>query len=335
MRETTAYEVYADSRKTDRAGWLRLRRSGIGGSDAGAIMGVSPYRGPWSVWADKRGYESADDDSEAMRQGRDLEEYVARRFAGKTGRKVRREYGMLRSREHPCMVANLDRRVRGLKAGLECKTSKDIYMKRWSNGDMPTEYYCQCLHYMAVTGWRTWYLCVVIYGTATLVYKISRGPRKEEKGVDFYIDNVQDEIDELIRREEAFWADYIEGGNVPPPDGLAATTEALGRVYGREEDVYVESTYEDDLAVEQLIDMRREKRELERKIRECENRVKASMKEAAEMRASAALVTWKTQKRTTISAKKLKEEYPDIDLSRVQETSETRRFCVREEEEYE
>ena len=327
------YEKYADSRHMTREEWLKARRSGIGGSDAGAIMGVSPYRGPFAVWADKHGYESGDMDSEAMRQGRDLEDYVAKRFAEKTGRKVLREHGMLRSKAHPCMVANIDRKIASLKAGLECKTSKDLYMKRWRDGDLPMEYYCQCLHYMAVTGWRPWYLCAVIHGTPVLVYTISRGPRKEERGVDYYIDNVQDEIDALVEAEEAFWRDYVDGGQTPPPDGLTATTEALGRVYSRSEEMCVESTYEDDVAVERLIELKREKRRIEREIREAENGIKGSMKEAQELRASAALVTWKPQKRRTISVKKLKEAYPDIDISRVQEESETRRFSVWTEDE--
>ncbi len=329
MRE---YGVYADSRKVDRQEWLRLRRSGIGGSDAGAIMGVNPHKGPFSVWADKRGYGSADEDSEAARQGRDLEEYVARRFAEKTGRKVKREYGMLRSNAHPCMVANIDRRIRGIKAGLECKTSKDIYLKRWRGGDMPMEYYCQCLHYMAVTGWRTWYLCVVIYGTDVLVYKISRGQRKEEKGVDYYINEVQDDIDALTEAEEGFWREYIEGTETPPPDGLTATAEALGRIYSESESVTVDSLAEDDWLIEELIGLKAQRKKLEEQIRKAENGLKARMQEAEEMRSPIALVTWKPQRRKTISQKKLMEAYPDIDLGRVQETNETRRFCVWTEE---
>ena len=93
------YTVYADSRNLSHEEWLELRKQGIGGSDAGAIMGVHPYKGAFGVWADKKGYSEAVEDNEAMRQGRDLEDYVARRFAEKTGLTVRREYGMMRSRE--------------------------------------------------------------------------------------------------------------------------------------------------------------------------------------------------------------------------------------------
>ena len=86
-----SYTVYADVRELTHDQWLENRKSGIGGSDAGAIMGVNPYRGAYSVWADKLGKTDPVDDNEALRQGRDFEDYVARRFAAKTGLRVRRE----------------------------------------------------------------------------------------------------------------------------------------------------------------------------------------------------------------------------------------------------
>ena len=84
-----SYHAIADTRAITHDEWLALRRTGIGGSDAGAIMGVSPYKGAYSVWADKIGKLPPIEDNEAMRQGRDLEDYVARRFAEKTGLRVR------------------------------------------------------------------------------------------------------------------------------------------------------------------------------------------------------------------------------------------------------
>lgn len=336
MMTERAYTVYADSRRMSREEWLCRRREGIGGSDAGAILGVSPYKGPFAVWSEKMGNADTMEDSEAMRQGRDLEDYVARRFVEKTGRKVLREYGMLRSNAHPCMVANIDRKLRGVKAGLECKTSKDLYMKRWHGDEMPMEYYCQCLHYLAVTGWRTWYLCVVIYGTAVKVYKISRGVGRREKGVDEYIDNVQDDIDALVEREEAFWTEYIEGHNMPPVDGLKATGEALGRMYADSEDVAIDSDVDDEWAIDEVIRLKDEKRSIEKRIREAENRLKAKMATAEELRSTAALVTWKPQKRRTISAAKIRELYPEVDLKKIKEETSTRRFSVRtEDEDYE
>ena len=63
-----------------REEWLTLRKTGIGGSDAGAICGLNPYSSPMKVYQDKTQGETEEADNESMRQGRDLEDYVARRF---------------------------------------------------------------------------------------------------------------------------------------------------------------------------------------------------------------------------------------------------------------
>lgn len=314
------YVVYADARNLSHEEWLELRKQGIGGSDAGAIMGVHPYKGMFGVWADKKGYGEAVEDNEAMRQGRDLEDYVARRFSEKTGLTVRREYGMMRSRNHPFMLANIDRRIKGKRAGLECKTSRDIYMKRYRNGEFPMEYYCQCLHYMAVTGWDAWYLAVLVYGTDLLIFKICR-------------EEAQDDINQLVEAEEAFWTRYMEDGRTPPPDDLPATGRVLDGMWMGETGGSMDATVTQDATIDELIALRAEKRALEKRITGIENRLKAEMEEVTELRGTGGLVTWKPQTQKRISEKRLKELYPAVDVSKIKDEVQMRRFCVRTEEE--
>ena len=57
--------------------WLRYRKCGITGTDAGAILGLNPYRSAFQVYYDKISDTIENIDNEAMRQGRDLEDYVA------------------------------------------------------------------------------------------------------------------------------------------------------------------------------------------------------------------------------------------------------------------
>ena len=147
-----------------REEWLQLRKSGIGGSDAGAICGLNPYASPMSVYRDKTTEDLSDMDSETMRQGRDLEDYVARRFMEATGLKVRRSNMMYRSEEHPFMIADVDRLIVGEDAGLECKTASAYNADKWKDGEVPLHYLMQCCHYMAVTGRSAWYIAVLIYG---------------------------------------------------------------------------------------------------------------------------------------------------------------------------
>ena len=92
--------------------WLALRKTGIGGSDAGSICGVNPFGSPMKVYYDKTSSRIEELDNEAVRQGHDLENYVAQRFMEATGLKVRRSNFMYQSIENPFMIADIDRLVR-------------------------------------------------------------------------------------------------------------------------------------------------------------------------------------------------------------------------------
>lgn len=313
-----SYDTIADTRTLTHDEWLALRRTGIGGSDAGAIMGVSPYKGAFSVWADKMGKLPPIEDNEAMRQGRDLEDYVARRFAEASGLRVRHEYSMLRSVEHPCMLADIDRRIIGERAGLECKTSRDITMARYRNGDYPMEYYCQCLHYLAVTGWDCWYLAVLVYGTDLLIYKICR-------------DEVLDDIEALIKAEEAFWYSHVVLDQPPAPDALDSTAAALGSVYPCEDGTTVCADQDADQALTELAALKAQRRALDRQITERENQIKAAMGEAEVLAGTSVSATWRSSERTTISKEKLLKAYPNINMDAITERNVQRRFAIKED----
>ena len=313
-----SYNTIADTRTLTHDEWLALRRTGIGGSDAGAIMGVSPYKGAFSVWADKQGKLPPLEDNEAMRQGRDLEDYVARRFAEASGLRVRHEYSMLRSVEHPCMLADIDRRIIGEHAGLECKTSRDITMARYRNGEYPMEYYCQCLHYLAVTGWDCWYLAVLVYGTDLLIYKICR-------------DEVMDDIEALIKAEEAFWDNHMVLDVPPAPDALDSTAAALGSVYPHEDGTTVCADQDTDQALTDLAALKAQKRALDRQITERENQIKAAMGEAEVIAGTSVSATWRSSERTTISKTKLLKAYPNINMDAITDRNIQRRFAIKED----
>ena len=69
-----------------REDWLEYRRKGLGGSDASTVCGLNPYSCKLTLWADKTGRLPEKEDSEAMRTGRDLEQYVALGFEEATGK---------------------------------------------------------------------------------------------------------------------------------------------------------------------------------------------------------------------------------------------------------
>ena len=154
--------------------WLRYRKKGIGGSDAGAVCGLNPYRSAIEVYFDKTTDEVEEIDNEAMRQGREFEDYVARRFMEATGKKVRRANAMFYDEQYPFMLADVDRMVVGENAGLECKTASPFMADKWKGEEIPLSYQIQCYHYMSVCNADAWYIAVLIYGKEFKFYKLER-----------------------------------------------------------------------------------------------------------------------------------------------------------------
>ena len=105
---------------------------------------MNPYVSSIEVYLNKIGETPETADNEAMRQGRDMEDYVARRFSEKTGLKVWRSHQLYRSKEHPFMFADVDRMVVGEDAGLECKTVSAYGADKWKDGQIPVHYLLQC-----------------------------------------------------------------------------------------------------------------------------------------------------------------------------------------------
>lgn len=296
-----------------RDDWLLKRKNGIGGSDAGAICGLNPYISPMKVYLDKTTDSIEDTDNEAMRQGRDLEEYVAERFAEETGKKVRRTSFMYVNKEYPFMFANVDRMIAGENAGLECKTASAYSASQWENGNVPPHYIIQCNHYMAVTGADRWYLAVVILGKAFRYICLERD------------ENV---ISNLIHIEETFWKNNVLQGTPPEPDGSEASEKFLKSLYdkattGKE---LVLSGYDQELKrhdelVELIGRLEKEKKTIEEKI-------KLSMEDAETAYTDQYIISWKQYDQERLDSNKLKAENPDIYEHFLKKIT-TRRFVIK------
>lgn len=199
-----------------RADWLRARRQGITGTDAGAITGMNPYVSAFQVYQDKLSTDIQEIDNEAMRQGRDLEEYVASRFMEATGFKVRRANAIFQNEAHPIMLADFDRLIVGQKAGLECKTVSPYSADKWKDGAIPLHYQMQVQHYLAVSGFDCWYIAAMIFGKEFIIRKIERD---------------EELIQYLITIEERFWKEHILGHVMPEPDGSSNCSEEIAKLY--------------------------------------------------------------------------------------------------------
>lgn len=296
-----------------REEWLKIRKTGIGGSDAGAVCGLNPFSSPMKVFADKTNDEIQEIDSEALRQGNDLEDYVARRFMEAAGLKVRRSNFMYRSMEHPCMIADVDRLVIGEDAGLECKTAGAYSADKWKGGEVPLHYIMQCLHYMAVTGKRAWYIAAVILGSGFVYHKIT------------WDDEL---IARLIETEENFWGNYVAKGIIPPPDGSKACDEVLDRYFHTSRKAGAIALVGFDEKLDRRAEILSQITELQKEQSQIEQEVKLYMQDNELAASGRYKVTWSSVETTRLDTKKMKEEQPGLyqDYAKV---STSRRFQVR------
>lgn len=299
-----------------REEWLENRMKGIGGSDAGAILGFNQYKSPYYLWCEKTGRITPKPDNESMRQGRDLEDYVARRWMEATGKKVHKSGFSYQSKEHPYMLANVDRLVVGENAGLECKTANALTRTRYDKGDIPASYYAQCMHYMAVTGMDKWYIAVLVLGKEFYFFEVERN---------------EEEIEALIQQEHKFW-NYVKTDQEPPVDGTDSTSEALNQVFHPSDDVG--SVIISDELTSLLLEIKAKQKELQVMQKEYENQIKDIMGDAVYAYSNHANITWKESTSARFDTSRFKKENPDI-YNRYLKKSTTRRFLIKEMKEEE
>ena len=192
-----------------REEWLAERKSGIGGSDAAAVLGFSPWATPVNVWLDKTGRAEPKEETEAMRIGTELEDFVARRYCQETGRTVQRFNKMIHK---GCLLGNFDRLVvpDGEKVAshmgevrtnrlLECKTSS----REW-DGVAPIYYEIQVFHYMGLEP-RLQYADIACLFLNRKHFEIFGVKRDDEV------------INAMQEKLTAWWEEYVVGNKMPPP----------------------------------------------------------------------------------------------------------------------
>jgi putative phage-type endonuclease len=299
-----------------RAEWLQARRKGIGGSDAAAICGVNPWRGPLSVYLSKIGEAPDADANEAMEWGTELEDTIAKVFSRRTQQKVKRCNMILQHNDYDFMLANVDRFTLDDEEGewgvLEVKNVGEYRREDWADGAVPEYYEIQGQHYMAVTGANYVWFAPLIGGNKMQPVKVMRNERA---------------ITSLIKIERDFWH-LVETRTPPPIDDSVEATKVLKALYPRSEKT---SVVLDSKLVENLRRLRDQKSDLERELRGLENQIKLQMAEAEEAYIPGAekpVITWKGGTVPIFQEKLFKAEHPELAQKYMKETS-TRRFLPK------
>lgn len=322
MTDTLVHEpiVYADISALDivnneehREEWLALRRNGIGGSEAAAIVGVDPWSTAFEVYWDKKGRVAAKETTRHMEWGHRLEDSIRRWFADKTGLPVVHEKIMYQHPEHSFMLANMDGLV-GDDAILECKNTDWRNEDDWADGP-PLHYTLQTNHYLAVSGRRRAYVAVLIGGN---------DPRY------FVIERDEELIGMLIDAERDFWENNVLADVEPPVTARVSDKELLGGLWVPQPDSEILLPPEH---VEHLMERKWKKAEMKRLEEEIdghENAVKAYMGENIVGIGvdGKPLVTWKQQDDTRVDPKRLRAELPEV-FETYSNTKQIRKFLPK------
>ena len=251
------------------ADWLEARRQGIGASEAAAVLGVSPYATPISLYADKLGLVEPDaETSEAVAWGLILQPAIVGRYRSVTGRATWEvpAYTLRRSRVHPFMVATLDAltAIDGPRVPLEVKNVGSYRAKDWTE-EPPLWVQVQAQHQMAVLGSERASVAALIGGNRFVFCDVARNDRF---------------IAALIEQLRVFW-ERLCAKEPPDVDGSRASQELLRKLYPRETAGLVVNLPPEAVEWDQLAQVARESERTAKKVvSEYENKIKAAIGEA-------------------------------------------------------
>ena len=300
-----------DTKKCTYDEWVALRKCSLGGSDASTVLGKNKWSSLLSLYAEKKGLTSDKETSVAMMVGTHCEELVAQMFCEETGKKVRNDFMMYEHDLYPYITANLDRRVIGENAGLECKTTQAYTLKDFENG-VPDNYLYQCQHYMAVMGFDKMYLACII-GNRQFVWK--------------EVLRDEDLIKKLICAEVIFWTEYVAKDIPPEADGSDASAEAIREMYADSDGETVDLDV--DELVREYLDASAEEKDAKKRKDTAQQKIQQMLGNASIGIGSHSKVTWKAFESSRFDSKKFKEDYPEL-YEQYSKTMQTRRFTAKE-----
>lgn len=283
----------------------------LGGSDAAGVLGLSRWDTPLSIWAEKTGqFIRPEVESEAAELGKELEDYVAKRFERKTGLKAVRSSATVFHEKYGYLGANVDRLIEGEDAGLECKTASAWKSKEWEGEEIPQEYLIQCHHYMMVTGKARWHIAVLI-GNQDFKWKL--------------IERDEKMIAEMLRREVDFWENYV--APVVMPLQITKYDEPIlsGLFPVANEGKSIALPDEVNIIIENLTAYKQDAKNIDGLIEQAENELKAHLAEAESGATSLYKVSWKNMVTRRFDQKAFDMAYPELS-KQFKPAKTTRRF---------
>jgi putative phage-type endonuclease len=297
----------------------------IGGSDIGAILGLSRFRSPLEVWMEKTGKAVKQLDSLPLRFGSFAEEFVASEYARATGFELLHDELIHIHPEHSFMCAHIDRFV--LKSGsttpsriLECKTANPFApfaSSEWGevgSDEVPISYLCQCIWYMAITNLDRVDLAVLFGNSDFRIYEITRD--RELEAI-------------VIEKATIFWQEHVLK-DIPPP---AISEQDCHALFGKgDPGKSIEAKAETLELTKRLQLLNSEIKVREEEISSIKQSIMNQMQEAETLTYQGkVLATWKAPKPSfRLDSKRLELDHPEIASDYKVPVQNSRRLVVKQ-----
>ena len=307
----------------DEEAWLKARTRGIGGSDVGAICGVSPFTSARQIYLNKTGQfqdslQPNDAAKERMHFGHMLEPIVADEYAQRTGNKIVSVNATLVHKDYPWALANVDRLIvddDGRPIGiLECKTTSEYMNDEWESGDILMSYIYQLNWYLWILGLEKGTFACLVGGNKFYCYDVFRN--------DELLENT------IIPAAKSFWYDNVLA--LKEPELQATDTEFANNKYStvvKNSEITLTDDDANELA-RTVFDCKTKIKELEKIMTEAQNRIKDRMQDNEIGYTQDYTIKWSPRSQKRVDTDKLKSEFPEV-YAQVLKTIEFRAMTVK------
>lgn len=292
------------------------RKGYIGGSDIAAILGLSRWKTPLQVWAEKTGNIIPEDISGKLhiRLGNKLEQTVCDLFEEETGKKVEKRDEPLIHPKHDFIRGRIDRAVVGERAILEAKTTSPWNARAWEGEEIPQEYILQTMFYMELAGSDRGYIACLVGNQNFHVRTIERDEKMQK---------------EMIQKAVEFWKNYIEP-KVMPTMITSRDADTIYNLYPLAEQgdpIKLDDTA--NALIDTLMAQKEDSASLTAQIEKTQNEIRALLCDNAEGITDRFRITWKNQATNRVNLTRLKAEKPDICAAYL-EKSDSRVLRIKE-----
>ena len=268
--------------EAEKAAWLEKRKHYITGTDAGKLIGVSPWGGKFAVWLDKTGRAAPVVETPAMKAGKKFESAILQMYAEEMNCKLEHVdgYQLITCDKYPRLGASLDGWNHDLQIPVDAKNIKwknEKWGDAWTD-QFPEYYKAQLQVQMMVTGATFAHLAVMFSGQDFFIYSMEYD---------------EDMAQKILDASDEFWP-YVENEQMPEADGSDEATEYIKSEFARgDADAVKEPTEEILEALKGLQKAKLDEKDAQDRKTEFENRIKLYMGDATAIKG---VCTWNNNK---------------------------------------